>query len=69
MKELGTHYQKQLQNQKLAENKMELRANQMADLIQAPGLKDSAQKAMLAHAGELRAKYDAKIKKESEQRT
>ena len=43
--------------------------NRVADVIQAPGLKDSAQKAMFSHAGELREKYDAKVKKENENRS
>ena len=40
MKELGTHYQKQLQRTREAENKIELRANMMADMIKAPVMKD-----------------------------
>ena len=69
MKELGTHYIKQLQKTKEAENKIELRAHLMADMIHAPTLKDNAQEAMLAHADNQLAKYDEKMKAQNEHRT
>ena len=69
MKELGTHYIKQLQKTKEAENKIEFRKNQMADMILAPTLKDTAQEAMISHADDQLAKYDEKVKKQNEHRS
>ena len=44
---LGSHYQHQLQRQKLADQKMQARADRVAEVIQAPTIKDSAIDAMV----------------------
>ena len=44
---LGNHYQQQLKKQKLADLKMKMRAERVADVIQAPTLKDTAADVMV----------------------
>ena len=44
---LGNHYQQQLKKQKLADLKMKVRAERVADVIQAPTLKDAAADVMI----------------------
>ena len=44
---LGSHYQHQLQKQKLADLKMQQRADRVAEVIKAPTVKDAAAEAMI----------------------